>query len=451
MKTDYTYYPNYSEEESGEIYSGRLSTEYIQCSDEGLDVESFRDLFLAVENLPCSPIKEEFADTVYKLVSELSIREDFKYNEPSDFEGISSLSEKITYTENNIERITDKVKGAWYGRVIGCLLGKTLEGIRNDELQPFLKETDNYPMHRYVLSSDINEDIISRYKYSFRHKCYADKIDFMPVDDDTNYTVFYQYIIEKYGRSFTSYDIAGEWLKNQTYDTYFTAERVAYFNFINGYKPPFSAVYKNPFREWIGAQIRGDYFGYINPGNPAKASEMAFRDASISHTKNGIYGEMFVAAMTACSFVEKSPLKIIECGLSYIPSSSRLYESIKTIISIYSDNKTYEECKEYIHSVFDDHMSHHWCHTISNAMIVAAALLYGEGNFSSSVCKAVEMGFDTDCNGATVGSVTGIINGYDKIDKKWLVNFNDTIETYMHKSDTVKISDCIEMTLKHIG
>lgn len=451
MKTDYTYYPNFSEAESDEIYSGRLSTEYIQCIDEGLEAKEFRDLFLSIEKMPCSPLKEEFADTAYKLVSQLKIRADYKYKEPSDSEGIFLLSDKFTCTGYDNHNLYNKVKGAWYGRVIGCLLGKTLEGIRNDELQPFLKETGNLPMHRYVLSSDINEAISDRYKYSFRHKCYADKIDYMPVDDDTNYTVFYQHIIEKYGRDFTASDVAGEWLKNQTYDTYFTAERVAYFNFINGFKPPFSAVYKNPFREWIGAQIRGDYFGYINPGNPKAAADMAFRDASISHTKNGIYGEMLVSAMIACAYSENDPKRIIECGLSYIPTTSRLYEAIKNIISIYSDGKTYEECKKYIHSVFDDHLSHHWCHTISNSMIVAAALLYGDGDFSSSICKAVEMGFDTDCNGATVGSVVGIINGYDKIDKKWIVNFNDTIETYMQYNKKVKISDCIDMTMKHIG
>ena len=111
------------------------------------------------------------------------------------------------------------------------------------------------------------------------------------------FRLFKDLLIEKYGKDFIPYDVSRMWLSSQSKDAYCTAERVAFCNFVNGYEPPQSALYKNPFREWIGAQIRADYFGYINPGNPKLAAEMAWRDASISHVKNGIYGEMFVAAM----------------------------------------------------------------------------------------------------------------------------------------------------------
>ena len=60
-------------------------------------------------------------------------------------------------------------------------------------------------------------------------------------------------IIDKYGKGFTPYDVSRAWLDYQPKNAYCTAERVAFCNFIKGYEPPQSAIYKNPFREYIGA------------------------------------------------------------------------------------------------------------------------------------------------------------------------------------------------------
>lgn len=187
-------------------------------------------------------------------------------------------------------------------------------------------------MKRYIFKSDLTEEMMTEYKFGLGGKCYADTVDGMPVDDDTNYTVLAQQLVERYGRDFTSKDVMQLWLDSQTKNAYCTAERVAYCNFIKGYAPPASAIYKNPYREWIGAQIRGDYFGYINPGNPCEAAKQAFRDAYISHRKNGIYGEMFAAAMIACAAVTDCIEDIIRGGLAQIPASSRLYEAIDKIL-----------------------------------------------------------------------------------------------------------------------
>ena len=225
---------------------------------------------------------------------------------------------------------------------------------------------------------------------------------------------------------------------------------MAYCNFVKGYEPPESAVYKNPFREWIGAQIRGDYFGYINPGNPEKAAEMAWRDASISHVKNGIYGEMFVSAMIAVAAATDNIEDIIKGGLAQIPHTSRLYEEITSVLEDYKKGVSQKQAFETIHKKYDEYTGHGWCHTISNAMIVAAALLYGKGDYGKSICMAVETGFDTDCNGATVGSVLGMANGIDSIPEYWKKPINDTLHTSIFGVGTVKISDMAKKTLKHI-
>lgn len=271
------------------------------------------------------------------------------------------------------------------------------------------------------------------------------------MDDDTNYTVLYQQIIENYGKDFTPFDVSRAWLGYQPKDSYCTAERVAFCNFVKGFEPPESALYQNPYREWIGAQIRADYFGYINPASPALAAEMAWRDASISHVKNGIYGEMFVAAMLAIAAETSNIRDIILGALAEIPYTSRLYEQIMSVLDGFDNGLPKEQCFRTIHKKYDEYNSHDWCHTIPNAMIVVASLLYGQGNYAKSICMAVETGFDTDCNAATVGSVLGMANGITSIPDSWIQPLHDTLHTTIFGIGTVKISDRVRLTLKHIA
>ncbi len=445
--------PNFENKHYWEHYSAEILNEFTQCIDEGLDIEKYRDIFEAVSKLPAGDTKKKMGDVLFEAVMTAEICPDYKYNEPSTLEEIKNLrkAHKISDKLPDIDVLKKKIHGAWLGRVCGCLLGKPVEGVRSHDMVPLLKETNNFPMHRYINKADITEELYEKIEFNLRDKCFADVTHGMPIDDDTNYMVLYQQIIEKYGRDFTPENVSAAWIKYQSADSYFTAERVAFENFISGYKPPVSAIYKNPFREWIGAQIRGDYFGYINPGKPEIAAEMAFRDACISHVKNGIYGEMFVSAMISSAAVTDNIEDIILAGLGEIPATSRLFESVMSIIDDCRKGIKSEDVFRRIHNEYDEYTGYGWCHTIPNAMIVTAALLYGNGDFGKSICMAVEPCFDTDCNGATVGSVLGMRNGIDAIGEEWAKPVEDTIHTSIFGFSEVKISECVELTMKHIS
>lgn len=443
---------DYNQADGFNRYLDDITAEYNQSVEEGLDIAEHKEFFESVASTENGEEKAKLSDRIFEIVMNAKIRKDYKYNEPDNLEDIQKLRKMHNYDACMPDRdnLRKKILGAWTGRAVGCLLGKPVEGIRSDEFIPFLKETGNYPMHRYILSSDITDEVCSRYKFSFKNKPWADTVDGMPVDDDTNYVALYQQIVDDYGRDFSSEDVAKAWLKYQSVYSYFTAERIAYVNFLNCIQPPDTAKYKNVCREWIGAQIRGDYFGYINPGEPEEAAEMAYRDARISHTKNGIYGEMFVAAMLAVAAVNDNIEDIILGGLSQIPTSSRLYEAVMKIYDDYKNGVSIDNCFEYIHSAYDEHTDHGWCHTISNAMIVTAGLLYGEGDFGKSICIAVSMAFDTDCNGATVGSVLGMRGSIDCISDYWKKPINGKIHTSIFSIGTLDIEKAVDKTLKHI-
>lgn len=102
---------------------------------------------------------------------------------------------------------------------------------------------------------------------------------------------------------------------------------------------------------------------------------------------------------------------IILSGLSQFPYTSRLFDDIMQILNKYKQDEPQKDTFDYVRSRYNESEIYGWCHKNSTAMIVAASLLYGEGDYGRSICMAVEIGFDTDCNGATVGSILGMPNG----------------------------------------
>ncbi|MBR7094940.1 MAG: ADP-ribosylglycohydrolase family protein, partial [Clostridia bacterium] len=152
------------------------------------------------------------------------------------------------------------------------------------------------------------------------------------------------------------------------------------------------------------------------------------------------------SAMIAAAAVTSDIREIIEAGLGQIPANCRLTEGIRDILGMYERGESEEACFAHIHEVWDEYSSHGWCHTISNAMIVTAALLYGKGDYGRSICMAVETGFDTDCNGATVGSVLGMRGGMRAIPEVWTAPINDTLKTTIFGYESVSITEMAKKT-----
>lgn len=446
--TDTIMKPCWEKTDEYELWSKALDTELLQCRDEGRDTEKIEGLFREISSLRPSEEKEIMADALFSLIQKLPQKQGYPYCEPDDLELIRKERHpfELRMTKGDV---SDKMLGGWYGRICGCLLGKPIEGIRSWDLKKLCQLSGNYPLSRYICKEDVKDGMQDEVKHPL---CYLYPSDFgkMPSDDDTNYMIIALEVLKRHGRGFTSEDIAKVWLETQPKNAYCTAERRAFINLVNGFLPPESGKYKNAYREWIGAQIRGDVFGYINPCDPEEAAEMAWRDARISHVKNGIYGEMWVSAMLAAAYGSDDIPGIIRRGLAEIPKDSRLHEAIETVVSGFEEGRSEEECFAGIASRWNENVMHGWCHTISNAEIVASSLLYGGGDYGKSICMAVSQGFDTDCNGATVGSVLGVMLGYEKLPREWTDRINDTLCSTLTGYGTVSVKKMAEETLDFV-
>ena len=151
-----------------------------------------------------------------------------------------------------------------------------------------------------------------------------------------------------------------------------------------------------------------------------------------------------VSAAAVCDDI----MTVIEAGLDEIPANCRLRHDTELVIAWYREGNTREEIIEKIHGLYDEKTSHGWCHTIPNAMIVTMALLTGEGDFGKSVCAAVQAAFDTDCNGATVGSIVGMLRGYDALPKEWFAPFEKGLSTSIQDYNFMTVDDLVKKTVE---
>jgi ADP-ribosylglycohydrolase len=79
-------------------------------------------------------------------------------------------------------------------------------------------------------------------------------------------------------------------------------------------------------------------------------------------------------------------------------------------------------------------------HSIPNAAIVLTGLLMGEGDFSRTLGITVCCGLDTDCTGATVGSIMGCAYGTKGIPSHWTEPFHDTVHSEVKGQWNVTLS-----------
>jgi hypothetical protein len=449
-----------------EVARTLLQHEFQQSLEEGREVEAVERLRAEAAALDEGE-HARLADLWYAL-QEVPLRADFPFVEPSGLEAIreerigAAHRFPISYGE---EGLLDRMHGAWLGRCVGCALGKPVEGFMGahnglsskERTKRYLKAIAEaeYPIRDYIpgASPASPETGAACCELSTR-----EKIAFMESDDDLRYTVIAQRVLLDHGAAFTTADVAYAWIRDLGYVQVCTAETQAYRNLVIRYRPPFDAqetdwewvaTHQNPYREWIGAQIRADSWGYAAPGNPELAAEFGWRDARMSHVKNGIYGEMFCAAMMAAGFALNDPLAVVEAGLAEIPRRSRLYAEMRETIEICRCHGfRFSEFEAVLDEIYARFGHYSTVHTNNNAAVVVAALLLGQDDFEKVVTLAVMGGWDTDCNGATVGSIWGAMYGAARIPEKWAAPLNDTLYSLVPDYHPIAISQCARHSLK---
>ncbi|MFE6281824.1 ADP-ribosylglycohydrolase family protein [Streptomyces sp. NPDC057877] len=340
-------------------------------------------------------------------------------------------------------QLADRILGGWLGRIAGNMLGKPVE--RGDlwtrpRIDDYLRRADALPLTDYL--PEPPDGIAADLRPEWR-ACVRGRIHGSCRDDDIDYAVLGLHLLETHGFAFTTEQVGDLWLLRLPYLQTFTAERAAYRNLTNGLKPPLTATYDNPHQEWIGALIRADIHGWTNPGAPHEAASLARRDAVLSHTGNGVYGAMWAAALIAASFTAPSIRPALDESLTVIPPSSRLARTVRRVISLHGTGLTWQDT---LTTIEEETAGLNWIHTIPNAAVLTAGLLYGADDFTRTITLTVRAGLDTDSNGATAGSVAGVLTGAAAIPPRWKDPLQDTVRSAVFGFDGVRITDLARRT-----
>ncbi|WMX49032.1 ADP-ribosylglycohydrolase family protein [Streptomyces roseicoloratus] len=394
------------------------------------------------------PLAEELLDALAALPSPLA------RHEPTSLSAVTALAPACADTAaarpSRDDALLPRLHAAWLGRAVGCLLGKPVEKLPLPAIRALARAAGNWPLGGWFTERGVPPELLVAHPWNRRSAgtSLAENIDGMPEDDDLNYPLLNLLLLQRHGRGFTTADVARLWLGELPAGRTFTAERIAYRNLLDGVEPPLTATRRNPFREWIGAQIRADVHGWTNPGDPAGAARQAHRDAVLTHTANGVYGAMFVAATIATAAGGAADVhESLAAGLAVVPPESRLAKAVRCGIATaraHPGHRDFDTVVDRLHAALG---GYHWVHAVPNAALLAAALTHADGDFTRSVCAAVSGGWDTDSNGATAGSVAGLLAGHpERLPAFWTSPLKNRLSTSVPSFDGIGFDTLAALT-----
>lgn len=281
----------------------------------------------------------------------------------------------------NQEELYDRVMGCWLGKSIGGTLGAPLEGKKG--------------LFDLTYYDPVPEGAI--------------------FNDDLDIQLVWLRALQELGPNLTTHDLGRYWLKHVIYPW----DEYGYggFNLRKGLAPPVAGAYNNWYVDCEGSPIRSEIWAMVAPAVPELAARYAYMDAIIDHAGGeGVWGEMYLAALESAAFIVHDAHELIEIGLSLIPEDCRTARAVRDVLQWHREGVEWTRCRELL---LEKHGHYNPQDSPQNQGIVTLGWLYGNGDFGDSILKAVNCGEDTDCTGATLGAIMGIVHGAEAIPAKW--------------------------------
>jgi ADP-ribosylglycohydrolase len=375
-------------------------------------------------------------DALYAIARELRSplqRPDWPYVEPIGWEDIVRESAHLDpggpWEQPDLELAAGKVRAAFLGSVCGCMLGKPIE------VDPTLAELERagsavgeWPIRDYISGAFV--DRLGR-RHESSEQTLRENIRFVAADDDIHYSIIGMLLLEEHGIGFAEADIYQKWSMNIPPLWTWGPERSTLLTTgINCHhalskqkvENSHDVLLLNPGDESCGALIRVDAYGYACPGNPDLAAWLAWKDASFTHIKTGVYGAMFVAALIALCHSADGGLRgndrlgIVDEALKRVPANTRFSAIVRDSLEKVAAAGDWLGAYGAIH---DKYREYAHCRVYQEIGTLLNSLKFAE-SIDHGFCTQVSQGNDTDSFGATSGSVLGAFFGPGYLDERWL-------------------------------
>ncbi|GAA3404089.1 ADP-ribosylglycohydrolase family protein [Paenibacillus hodogayensis] len=280
------------------------------------------------------------------------------------------------------------VYGGWLGKNIGGTLGAPVEGTKE------LLELTFYP-----------------------------KLPDGPLEnDDLDLQLVWLHALEQYGPGLTASQLGQEWMEHVFFP--FDEYGYALSNLRRGLLPPVAGWFNNPLTHCMGSPIRSEIWAMVAPGAPEVAARYAYADAIVDHAGGeGVYGEMFFAALESAIFMEKDRDRLIEIGMRCIPADCRTALALKDLLRWHKEGHSWTETRKLI---LEHHGDDNFTDAPQNIAFTILGWLYGE-SFEDAILKSVNCGYDTDCTAATLGAILGMLLGPEGLPEKWVAPVGDRV------------------------
>lgn len=152
---------------------------------------------------------------------------------------------------------------------------------------------------------------------------------------------------------------------------------------------------------------------------------------------------MWAAALIAAAFTADGPRAAADDALDLIPPRCRLARTVRRAMSLHDAGVGWAATLDQLER---ETAGLPWIHVVPNAAVLTAGLLHGAGDFTTTIALTVRGGLDTDSNGATAGSVAGVLCGAAAIPPQWTEPLEDRVRSAVFGFDGARVSDLAART-----